>query len=121
MPDDNVVLATRVLSYMKRKSGPGSPPSQSEAKAAITALTLLTTTFPNLAGDTPAMFQKLKEIARKAGGGQSDKGQSLGTGSDMQTMKMQMQMQKQQEATQMMSNLLKKQHEMKSSIISNLR
>ena len=106
---------------MKRKSGPGNPPSQSEAKAAITALTLLTTTFPKLAGDTPAMFQKLKDIARNAGSGQTNNGQNLGTGNETETLKMQMQMHKQQEAAQMMSNLLKKQHEMKRAIISNLR
>jgi hypothetical protein len=118
MPDDKdkAVLAARVLSYLKRKFGNGPQPSAEETKAAIAAVTLLSTAFPAVANDPVKLFEKLKQVSRKdqANGDLSDK-------SEISQLRLQMEMQHQAEMYTMLSNIMKTKHDTVKNSISNIR
>ena len=118
MPDDKdkAVLAARVLSYLKRKFGDGPQPSAEETKAAIAAVTLLSTSFPNEAKDPESLFEKLKQVSRKEQT-QAD----LSGNSEMQHLKLQMHMNRQAQIYQALSNIMKTKHETVKNSISNIR
>lgn len=63
--DESSVLATRVLAYLKRKSGKGQPPSAAEEKAAAAALQLLNNRYPGIASDPAKAVENLARLARK--------------------------------------------------------
>jgi hypothetical protein len=113
---DNAVLAARVLSYLKRKFGHGPQPSAEETKAAIAAVTLLSTSFPNEANDPVKLFEKLKQVSRKdqGTGDFSDK-------SEISQLRLQMEMQHQAEMYTMLSNIMKAKHDTVKNTISNIR
>ena len=109
---DKAVLASRVLSYLKRKFGNGPQPSPEETKAAIAAVTLLSTAFPSEAKDPVKMFEKLKEVSRST---------ETNSQSEMDQMRLQLYMQKRQQMFEMLSNILKQQSDTSKQIIGNLR
>ena len=109
---DNAVLAARVLSYLKRKFGHGPQPSAGETKAAIAAVKLLSTAFPDAANDPAKMFETLKEVSRT---------DSLNENSEMEAMRLQMYMQKHAQMYDMLSNIMKTRHDTVKNIISNIR
>ena len=118
MPDDKdkAVLATRVLSYLKRKFGNGPQPSAEETKAAIAAVTLFSTAYPTAANDPGKMFEKLQQVARK-----DHIDGNIFEQTEMDQMRLQMYMQKRQQMYEILSNIMKKQSDASKSIISNLR
>ena len=117
MPDDKdkAVLAARVLSYLKRKFGDGPQPSAEETKAAIAAVTLLSTAFPTESKDPATLFEKLKEVSRKSQIG------SVVENSSLQQMRMQMNMQREANIYQALSNIMKTKHESAKNSINNIR
>ena len=114
--EDKAVLASRVLSYLKRKFGNGPQPTAGETKAAIAAVMLLSAAFPTDAKEPAKMFEKLQQVARK-----DQFNGNLSEQSEMDQMRLQMYMQKRQQMFEMLSNILKKQSDTSKSIISNLR
>jgi hypothetical protein len=114
---DKSVLASRVLSFLKRTTGDGLKPTAAETKAAMAAVTLFSKSFPSEATDPQKLFAKLKQVARTVG--------SQATGntelSDMDQMRMQMYMAKQNEMYTMLSNIMKAQQQTSKQIIGNLR
>lgn len=104
MPDDKDkgVLASRVLSYLKRSTGDGAKPSSEETKAATAALTLLSTAFQQDAQNAEKMFEKLTQIART----KSDMGQS-----ELDQIRLQIYMDRRQKMYETLSNIMKKQSE----------
>src|SRR5690349_11545445 len=63
--DKSQVLAARVLSYLKRRTGKGNAPSRQETQAAAVALQLLASSLQGAMGDASKLFERLKQIAQK--------------------------------------------------------
>ena len=112
---DKAVLASRVLYYLKRKFGNGPQPSPEETKAAIAAVTLLSTAFQSEAKDPARLFEKLKQVARSENVG------DFGAQSEMDQMRMQIYADRQAKVYELLSNILKKQGDTANKIAGNLR
>jgi hypothetical protein len=63
--EKSAILASRVLSYLKRKSGKGPKPSEAETKAAVAGLELINAMFPGIADDPAIAVERLADLARK--------------------------------------------------------
>ena len=112
MPEDTdkVVLAARVLSFLKKSVADGPKPSEAETKAAKAAVTLLSIAFQEEAKNSTKLFEKLKQVARtKSDGGQSD----------LDQVRLQIYMDRQQKMYETLSNIMKKQSETSGNIAKN--
>ena len=120
---DSVVLASRVLSHLKRSAGHGNKPNAEETKAAAIALRLLSITFPNFAGDPATLLEKLKQVSRK-GGGSGEAGSANSAVNRQPLFESQQAMRKLNELQlmyEMTSKIMANAHEMKKSLVGNLR
>lgn len=116
--EDKAVLASRVLSYLKRKLGNGKQPSDAETKAAATALQLLSVSFPQLSGDQGKFYDKLVEISRKNGEASALAG--LGP-EQLAMMTLQAKMQRESLMMSLLTNIANMKHESLKGIAQNLR
>ncbi|MFL6467923.1 MAG: hypothetical protein ACJ72Z_08190 [Pyrinomonadaceae bacterium] len=114
--EDKAVLAGRLLSYLKRKFGHGPQPSAEETKAAIVAVTLLSTAFPTESKDPITLFEKLIQVSRK---GQT--AINVSQQSEIDQMRLQMNMQYESKIYTMLSNIMKTKHDTVKNSISNIR
>ena len=123
MADDknNAVLAARVLSYLKRKSGDGKKPSEPETKAAAVALHLLSIALGDLASDPAIMLEKLKQLSRKGGGGSDETNHSSSASHQHPLLDYQRALAKLNQVYEMQSKIMANSHEMKKALIANIR
>jgi hypothetical protein len=118
--DKSQVLAARVLSYLKRRSGKGNAPSRQETQAAAVALQLLASSIQGGVGDASKLLERLKQMAQKNDTGptipsQNDNKYQQSLLSDQQALA------RLNEMYQLISNVLQMQHDTQKAIISNIR
>ena len=122
--DKSQVLAARVLSYLKRRAGKGNAPSRQETQAAAVALQLLASSIQGGVGDASKVLERLKQMAQKndAGSALPDRaGFPADNKYEQSLLSYQQAMARLNEMSQLISNVLKMQHDTQKAIISNIR
>jgi hypothetical protein len=113
--EKTAVLAARVLSYLKRTSGKGSKPTDSETKAALAAFTLLSNSFPLEAKDPVKMFEKLIQLAR------GNPGLTRTELMDLEMLKLQSMMNKRAQMFDMLKSVMERYDATAKNVIQNIR